>query len=113
MIEVTIYKKKNKISSFKLSGHAESGPYGYDLVCAAVSAVSFGAVNAVIELCEINLNIKQGCEGGFLFVEIPHTTDVQLWEKASLLFDAMVISLQTIELEYSQFIKISEKKEGL
>ena len=107
MIEITIWKNDNKISSFELSGHAESGPYGYDLVCAAVSAVSFGAVNAVLELCEIPLQIEQGKEGGFLSVELPHSIDEKLWEKASLLFEAMIISLETIEREYSQFIKIN------
>lgn len=113
MIEVTICKLNKRISSFELSGHAESGPYGYDLVCAAVSAVSFGAVNAVTELCDIHLNIHQGDKGGFLSVEIPQSIDLQLWDKASLLFEAMVVSLQTIEQEYSQFIKIKEYKEGL
>ncbi|MBU5466519.1 ribosomal-processing cysteine protease Prp [Virgibacillus sp. MSJ-26] len=113
MIEVTIYKQKSKISSFEISGHAESGPYGYDLVCAAVSAVSFGSVNAVMELCEVSLDIDQGREGGYLFVEIPQPINVQLWNKVSLLFEAMVVSLQTIEEEYGQFIKIKENKEGL
>lgn len=109
MIDVTINKKENKIFSFVLSGHAESGPYGYDLVCAAVSAVSFGAVNAVGELCDIRLHTEQGKEGGFLSVTLPHAIDEYTWEKASLLFEAMVISLQTIEREYSQFIKIKMK----
>lgn len=109
MIEVTIQKHEEKVSSFKLSGHADSGPYGYDLVCAAVSAVSFGSVNAVLELCNIDLDIHQGDEGGLLSVQIPHSVDINQWEKASLLFEAMIISLRTIEREYNQFIKITEK----
>lgn len=42
MIKITVYRDNNQIKTFELSGHAESGPYGYDLVCAGVSAVSFG-----------------------------------------------------------------------
>lgn len=109
MIEVMIHRKENKVSSFTLSGHAESGPYGYDLVCAAVSAVSFGAVNGVTELCDISLDIEQGERGGFLSVTLPDDIDEKTWAKASFLFDAMIISLQTIEREYSQFIQITEK----
>lgn len=109
MIEVTFQKYEDRVSSFKLTGHADSGPYGYDLVCAAVSAVSFGSVNAVLELCDINLDIYQGNEGGLLSVRIPHSIDISQREKASLLFEAMIISLRTIEREYNQFIKITEK----
>src|SRR5699024_12152227 len=44
------YNNVEEISSFVVSGHANSGPYGQDLVCAAVSAVTFGAGNAVLEI---------------------------------------------------------------
>src|SRR5699024_5743340 len=63
---VTVYRKRNELTGFELSGHAESGPYGYDLVCAGVSAVSFGAINAVMELCNVDLSITQGRSGGYL-----------------------------------------------
>lgn len=109
MIRVTIYEKNNRINQFEMSGHANSGPYGYDLVCAAVSAVSFGAVNAVYELCNIELQVDQAAEGGYLFVEIPSNVPEQSVEKADLIFQAMVVSLRTIEREYKQFIKIMEK----
>lgn len=107
MIKVIIHKKEAHIHAFKISGHANSGPYGYDLVCAAVSAVSFGAVNAVAKLCEIDLNIDQADDGGYLFIEIPSSTPFEKKEKASLILEAMLVSLQTIESEYKQFIKIT------
>jgi len=109
MIEVTIYEKNNEIVAFEISGHANSGPYGYDLVCAAVSAVSFGAVNAVFELCHIDLEIDQAGEGGYLAVTIPKIYTSQEKQKAQLIFESMVVSLQTIEREYNQFIQIKRK----
>ncbi|MGY0693188.1 ribosomal-processing cysteine protease Prp [Virgibacillus sp. FSP13] len=109
MIHVTVYRSNNQITAFELSGHADSGPYGYDLVCAGVSAVSFGAVNAVLELCEIDLDIEQGNEGGYLRVALPDTLDNTLKEKAQLLFEGMIISLETIASEYNQFISIQSK----
>jgi uncharacterized protein len=109
MIKVTVYRDNNRITSFELSGHAESGPYGYDLVCAGVSAVSFGAVNAVLELTDIDLAIEQGSEGGYLRVTIPNSVDTEVKEKVQLLFEGMIVSLQTIERDYSQFIKIQSK----
>ncbi|PWU68347.1 MULTISPECIES: ribosomal-processing cysteine protease Prp [Gracilibacillus] len=107
MIEVTIKRKAGHIKSFMIKGHAGSGPYGHDLVCAAVSAISIGAVNAVLSLCEMDLLIDQaGDEGGFLEVTIP---DNQEDENASLLFEGMLVSLETVEQDYGQFISISEK----
>jgi len=105
MITVSIYRNNNQIKSFEISGHAESGPYGYDLVCAAVSAVSFGTVNAITALCQIDLDIEQG-ENGYLYVGLPYDIVPDIREKAVLLIEGMLISLQSIEREYSQFIKI-------
>lgn len=107
MIQVTVFRKDNRISSFELSGHADSGPYGYDLVCAGVSAVSIGTVNAVIELCEIEPAIEQGEEGGYLRVVLPDGLSREISEKAQILFEGMLVSLKSIELEYSEFIKIT------
>ena len=36
-----------------MKGHADFAEHGKDLVCAGASAVSFGAVNAIIALTEI------------------------------------------------------------
>lgn len=108
MINITIFRENNQITAFELAGHAESGPYGYDLVCAGVSAVSFGAVNAVLQLCEIDLKIEQN-EGGYLYIVLPESIDMEIMKKAQLLLEGMIISLQTIEREYRQFLTIQSK----
>lgn len=109
MIIVTVLRKENQITAFELAGHAQSGPYGYDLVCAGVSAVSFGAVNAIIQLCEVDLEIEQADEGGYLHVSVPKFGHNELADKVQLLLEGMLISLKTIEREYSQFISIESK----
>ncbi|MEG9461916.1 MAG: ribosomal-processing cysteine protease Prp, partial [Bacillus amyloliquefaciens] len=50
MIEATIRRSRNDggILSFEMTGHADFAEHGRDLVCAGVTAVVFGAVNAVI-----------------------------------------------------------------
>lgn len=55
MIRVRIKRKKNgNISSFQMSGHAEFAEYGQDIVCAGASAVSFGTVNAIMQVAGLN-----------------------------------------------------------
>src|SRR5699024_12496024 len=97
MIQVTVAEKNNEISAITLSGPANSGPYGYDLVCAAVSAVTFGAVNAVLVLAKINLEIDQAGEGGYLAVNLPPTGTSDQIEKAKLNFQAMLYAFETTE----------------
>ena len=108
MITVVFNRKNSNVNSFELSGHACSGPYGYDLVCAAVSAVSFGSVNAALKLEKANLEIDQAGDGGFLSVSLPENLNEKKQRKLNLIFEAMLVSLQTIESEYAEHIQIIE-----
>jgi uncharacterized protein len=110
MIRVTIYRDGNgHVQEFEMSGHAESGPYGQDLVCAGVSAVAFGSLNAVMSLCHIELNIDQGKDGGFLNCSVPQLKDERTKENVNLLLEGMLVSLQTIERDYGKYIAIEEQ----
>lgn len=109
MIKVTIIKDQSeRIHSFEMSGHANFAEHGKDLVCAAASAVSFGAVNAIISLTGETPTIQQGTDGGYLKVAFlegkENDYDIQL------IVQAMIVSLQTIEQDYGQHIKIIFKK---
>ncbi|WP_173916015.1 ribosomal-processing cysteine protease Prp [Halobacillus sp. Marseille-Q1614] len=108
MINVSLFRSEGELKGFEISGHAESGPYGHDLVCAAVSAVSFGAVNAIISICDIEPDITQGGEGGYLKVVLPDKLSEEILLKARLLLEGMQVSLQTIENEYQDYIKITD-----
>ncbi|WP_053219036.1 ribosomal-processing cysteine protease Prp [Virgibacillus senegalensis] len=110
MIKVTVYRKHGNIHAFELSGHADSVSEGYDLVCAGVSAVSFGSVNAVIRLCEMEPIIEQaGEEGGYLRMELPDNLTDETKTKAYLLLEGMMVSLKAIARDYGKYITISEK----
>ena len=109
MIHVSMFRSQGDITGFEISGHAESGPYGHDLVCAAVSAVSFGAVNAVVSLCEFEPHVEQGGEGGYLKITLPQGLDDNIHAKAQILLEGMQVSLETIEQEYDQYIKLSQR----
>ncbi|WP_174729876.1 ribosomal-processing cysteine protease Prp [Mesobacillus harenae] len=110
MIGATINRTKSgQIQSFTISGHAGFADRGSDIVCAGVSAVSFGAVNSVITLTGVNPQIEQGADG-FLHCVIPDGLSESAQEKVQLLLEAMVVSLQTIEQDYGKHIKITFKQ---
>jgi uncharacterized protein YsxB (DUF464 family) len=106
MIKVVLHETKEHLHAFEVCGHAKSGPYGHDLVCAGVSAITFGATNALIELCGMEPVIKQA-DNGYLYVELP--SDFKEDGEAQTILKAMVVALETMEREYNQFIKITSK----
>ncbi|WP_313801105.1 ribosomal-processing cysteine protease Prp [Cytobacillus sp.] len=111
MINVTVIRNKSSmIQSFLISGHAFFAKRGKDIVCAGVSAVSVGAINAVHALTGVTPLIEQK-DDGFLSCEIPDNLPDETNEKIQLLLEGMVVSLQTIEEEYGQHIKITFKKQ--
>jgi len=111
MITVLVSKEPSgRIQSFEMSGHADFAEHGKDLVCAAASAVSFGAVNAIISLTGKTPEIQQGTDGGYLNVSFPITETNDSDYDSQLIVRAMIVSLQTIEQDYGQHLKIIFKK---
>ncbi|AOH55931.1 hypothetical protein ABE28_016335 [Peribacillus muralis] len=106
MIKVVFDAPQERIASFTLSGHANFAKKGSDIVCAGVSAVSFGAVNAIMSLTDVKPEIEQGREGGYLRCAIPANISPESEEKVQLLLNGMLVSLQTIERDYGKYMKI-------
>lgn len=102
MVKVTIDRNNNKeLISLSIKGHASSGPYGHDLVCASVSSIIFGGLNAltnpkdfVIEVKEGDVNIKP------LKSANNHDLDV---------LETLIVQLRTVEESSPKNIKIMEK----
>ena len=104
MIQVTIIRSKQLYRMMKVTGHAHSAPYGEDLVCAAVSAVMTGGINA--------LNLK-----AVKVKNIEGLSEIQVTEPQELTTQSVlhVIStqLQTIANDYPKNIRIQIKEEKL
>jgi uncharacterized protein YsxB (DUF464 family) len=110
MIKVDIERtKEGKIRAFTMKGHAHFAKRGQDIVCAGASAVSFGIVNAIEALTKIRPHVTQGENGGYLRCEIPEIEDAATAEKVQLLLEAMLVSLQTIERDYGEYIRIIQR----
>lgn len=86
-----------------MTGHADFAEHGKDLVCAAASAVSFGAVNSVYTLTQTEPDVDIGNDGGHLSVRLPDPED----ESVQLILKSMIVSLQTIERDYGEHIKVT------
>jgi hypothetical protein len=109
MIYAHFNYKNDQVMNYSLSGHAESGPYGHDLVCAAVSALTIGTANNLSRLAEIEPEIDANQEeGGFIEIVLPSQMDKNQQETAQILLKALYYSLLDIQEEYQEYISVSK-----
>ena len=101
MIKITIrYQSTGEFASLTSQGHADSAPHGQDLVCAAVSGVLLGGINA---LKGKNFSLKQNENKGIL--ELRNIGKME--SRDSIVIDTIVLQLQAIERDNPIYIKIS------
>ncbi len=98
MIKVFVSETAKTITCIEVKGHANSDEEGKDLVCAAVSAVVTGCINALKDTKDFNVEAKTG------YVKVE--AKAQPSEHDAVVLETMVKSLETICEVNSDFIKI-------
>lgn len=104
MIQTTIERTADNWQRIIISGHAGSGEYGFDVVCASVSVLSFNFVNSVNEIAGIEPILQLESEGGFLKIERPQELTEQQTQVWDVLFSSLVIGIQNISENTSQYV---------
>lgn len=100
MIQITVKRENSRITDMKITGHANAGDYGHDLVCAIVSGIATGLANAVDELLqEDNIILDEG----YAQIHIDHPS-----EKSDLVMNTGLIELRTAEAVNKDYLKITE-----
>ena len=100
MIDIRYTQYDNHITSLEISGHAGSAESGKDLVCAAVSGITFGLLNALDELTDVK-NMTVG--DNLIQVKVDNPT-----AESDLLLSAGIIQLKTVQQQNQRFIKIKK-----
>ena len=100
MIKVTYSVNENNFVNLDVKGHAQFAEYGKDLICASVSSITFGLMNALdgikgVTIKELNNHI-----------EIINESKSR---KVNNYLELALIQLKTIEESYSEFIKVERK----
>ena len=96
-----------RIVGFIVKGHANYDEYGKDIVCAGVSAITVGGLNAVAKALNNDLTkFKVEMSEGYTSLNVLDTEkqDVQT------ILETLEIQFKTIEETYSKFIKIIEQE---
>ena len=91
-----------KITSFKMTGHAESGPDGQDIVCAAVSALTITTVNGLERVLKKEATVTQDvANGGYLEV-----TYIDQGQDAQLILRVFTSGLMDLQERYGEFLEV-------
>ena len=101
MIKVIYELKEDNYTYLKVSGHANFEDSGKDLICAGVSSIMFGLLNALDSLNE-NVEIKQ-LTNKIEVINHCNSSKVQDY------FELVMMQLKTIEESYGDFIRVERK----
>ena len=103
MIKVKIgHASNNQVNFLEVTGHANSAPYGKDLICAAVSAVLTGGFN--------NLNNDKNYE---LKLEEGHAyfkSSAPLDAHDEAVIETIICGLNTIRESNPEFVEVKTDK---
>lgn len=104
MIQATFIRSNQSLVSVELTGHAGSGEFGYDIVCAAVSALAMNVVNSleVLTDCTPNVTIDE-IDGGYMKIDLSRVADLNN-EKVQLLFESFLLSMTNLAENSSEFV---------
>ena len=101
MIKVTYQVDNDMYTSLIVKGHANSDEYGKDLVCAAVSSIMFGFMNA-LDMLDEDVESKQLTNS----ITINNHSSSEMIQDY---FELVMVQLKTIEESYRDFIKVERK----
>ena len=105
MTKVSIVYKGKGLSFLTVSGHAGTNVAGKDLVCAAVSAITFGALNAIED---IDTDFDYEIDNDEPRIELRPKGAIS--DHDETVIETLIIQLKTLEASYPEAITIKERK---
>ena len=101
MIKITVrYQGTGEFLSLESLGHANSAPHGEDLVCAAVSGIVLGGINALKDDCyKLHYDENKGS------IELCNVGKMS--QHDNIVIETIISQLQAIKRDNPKFIKIS------
>ena len=111
MITVTVQKADDHCVGFICSGHAGYADEGYDIICAAVSALAVNTANSLEAFTEDPLLIEGGEEGYLkcILTDFSHVSG-----EARVLMDSFLLGLDMISQNCEEeFLQIVLQEEAL
>ena len=102
MITVEFISKSNRLIGFKVSGHADFGEYGQDIVCAGVSSAVQLVCNTITDCFKINAKVSVDEKHGISLKLIDYSLD----SPAITLIDGLKLHMEVLSEEFPKNVKV-------
>ena len=110
MTTVTVFRRPDgSLSGFDCRGHAEYADAGEDIVCAAVSALTQGTLNGLLNVLKAPVDYRIDEKDGILTASLGDVPEDKR-AGAQLLLETLASALQMIEADYARFIRVIFKE---
>ena len=108
MVHVTVIREQGTPVGFELTGHADQGAYGEDIVCAGISAITETALLGITDV--LKLDAAWSREEGHMRCELSRETSPEDMEKAAVVFNTMIAGLRSLQRAYPKSLKFSYRE---
>ena len=104
---VTFYRRPDgSLIGYRAAGHAGYADYGYDIVCAGISALTQSTLNGLKNVLKAPVMFEIDDQAGLLEARLtPEATEEQR-RQAQLLLRTLLEGLQAIERSYPRNVRI-------
>ena len=107
MIRIDIFRNnKDMIVAYKVDGHAGYGEEGNDIVCSAVSMITQAPIYGLKYHLKCEFEQKVDQENGAFSISLRCEPN----EVTQGIFVTMLYGLQSIERQYSKYVRIKEHR---
>ena len=103
MINLTILKSNDAITTLQAKGHSGYAEAGKDIVCSAVSTIMQTTLNGLLEVTKTDVDYEVNQDIPFLRITVKAED-----EKAQILMKSAYLALKQIADDYKKYIKIKE-----
>ena len=110
MTTVTVFRRPDgSLSGFDCRGHAEYADAGEDIVCAAVSDLTQGTLNGLLNVLKAPVDYRIDEKDGILTASLGDVPEGKR-AGAQLLLETLASALQMIEADYARFVRVIFKE---
>ena len=110
MTHITITKDVfGNISQVICDGHTNYGVSGEDIVCSALSSIVQTAVLGILNLVQVDLNLKRDEKKGYLSFNVPKNLSSSEMHDVNLILNTMLCGISDLREGYSDFIELEVK----
>lgn len=108
MTNVLFKKRNDRIISYTASGHTEYAEEGYDIICSAVSAMSYTILNGITDVLHIELIQNEDFfieeDTGYLSINLENRS-VEDIDKCQVLLETLFVGFKSMK-SYEKYINV-------